>query len=299
MQKFVVCLVARNENHVINEFVYHYIFSLKFDRVIIFDHLSDIPISNVLNQRLSPHCDIIRISKNKQIFLPHIDSGKKCEITGNFQVGCYKHFLSSERSKQFEWILIVDADEFLTLPQHENINDFINSFGSSKVHSIRFNWLCYGPSGHETQPTGTIMQNFRQRNKISHVLCNWTWNNFVKSMTKISMIDSNTYSQVHRVNVMDHVGAIVAPDGTNLSHLMHDEHNPPTGLHLGYIAHFISLSYEHLENKRKLRLLTFPNYNLLTRQWIDDMFTKDNSECCNFVYERYGNKYENFLKHND
>jgi len=87
--------------------------------------------------------------------------------------------LQMAKKKEIEWLLYLDADEFLVLPQHPDVSSFLASY-SSTVHQIGIHWLLFGSNGHDDDPlVGTILENFtRREEKLSPIIkafvrCQW------------------------------------------------------------------------------------------------------------------------------
>ncbi len=61
-----------------------------------------------------------------------------------------------------EWIAIFDIDEFLNLPRHRSIDDFMSD-GRSKADCIYFYWSFFGNNGYEEQAQGSVIRNYTRR----------------------------------------------------------------------------------------------------------------------------------------
>ena len=117
-----VCLMHKDENKFLQEFVDHY-FSLGFGNIVIYDNES----------------------KTKPVF-----TDKRIEIvtwkdqkTGK-QHRAYDHLIRNNKNR-FDWVLFVDTDEYLILRKHKHIKDLIHDY-KDQTNCIVFNWLMYGSS---------------------------------------------------------------------------------------------------------------------------------------------------------
>ncbi len=106
------------------------------------------------------------------------------------------HFLQNDRHAA-EWISFLDLDEFIRLPEHQSIGQFIASFGPA-VDCVMFNWVFFGPNGHVAPPAQGVLQAYTRREAVLHP--------FTKHVTRSHIFDdpklvSNTTdaSFIHRV----------------------------------------------------------------------------------------------------
>jgi len=70
-------------------------------------------------------------------------------------------YLDAISKCETDWIMFVDADEFLVLKQHSNVNDFLNSF-KSEVSGIAINWRIFGSSGLIQNENRLVIDRFRR-----------------------------------------------------------------------------------------------------------------------------------------
>lgn len=146
---------------------------------------------------------------------------------------------------EFEWVVFVDADEYIYLPNHKNIHDFLNTFPES-VGSIAFNWCCYGNGGHVIRPGINVPEQFRE-----HSEPDFFENNTVKSFVRVKQMHLS-YQDPHRFDVD---GDIVNPLGEQIE--WHEEaRHRIAGIpdwSNGAILHYAIRSAEHYIEKVKRR----------------------------------------------
>ncbi len=65
-------------------------------------------------------------------------------------------------SHETEWLMLLDADEFLCIRGLNSIPKFMERFGSS-VDAIYFNWCSFGHNGHQARPDGDVLLNYTRR----------------------------------------------------------------------------------------------------------------------------------------
>ncbi len=71
------------------------------------------------------------------------------------QEEAYKFALSTYKD-EFEWLLPIDADEFINFNQVQNVSTFLERF--DHVDGIAVNWCQYGSSGHVLDPRGPVVE---------------------------------------------------------------------------------------------------------------------------------------------
>lgn len=131
---------ARDEKN-IKEWAAHHLL-IGFDKIIIFDHKSILPLKKVFynfDNRVTiidaKHCE-----KNVKITLMNLAA----KIANKLKV---------------DWFIYLDADEFLILNnQFIGVKHFLNHY--SNAHSLAVNWLVFGSNNHVKDPEGLILENY-------------------------------------------------------------------------------------------------------------------------------------------
>lgn len=137
---------ARDEKN-IREWAAHHLL-IGFDRIIIFDHKSVIPL--------------------KQVFA-HFDNRVQT-IRVELKDGNIKNVLMNCASKiakqlNLDWFLYLDADEFLIFnTQFKGVKHFLNTY--SCADSIGINWLFFGSNYFIQDPSGLILENYTKSSTI-------------------------------------------------------------------------------------------------------------------------------------
>ena len=172
MQNFKTCLytTVKNEKRLI-EFINYYK-KLGINYFIILDDNSKYPVNKMLLDN--------NIDKNIFTVL----------MTGNrsfWNIYCTAQHFDNEvfpvlKEKNIDYILYVDADEFLFLNKFDNMNDLINHY--SPFDSLKINWLLFGSSKLKENTSDSIINTF---NLSSEFL-----SSYIKSLTKVSSIDTTT-----------------------------------------------------------------------------------------------------------
>lgn len=161
------------------EWVAHHLL-LGFDRIIIFDHLSQIPIKEQLHQYAS-------LFSSKVTIIPVNGGGNVKNVLGNRAIHMARRINAS-------WMLYLDADEFLCINMKSktdnsllSVKQLLNQWHFADAISI--NWLMYGTNGHKTQPDGFLMDNFTK----SEMLLDKHVKTFVRPFATKQVIDPHTY----------------------------------------------------------------------------------------------------------
>jgi len=164
--KIGVCIKAKDEQKIICDWVRYYL-KLDFDKIIIYDNLSNPPIQETLsnNNLLDNKIEII------------IDS-----YTKGLQTPLYENCINN--NKDLDWLLCCDTDEFLYI-KNGNIKEFLSNF-SDDTCTILINWLVFGSSGNLTYDYNkTIFEQFTKRETYNNF-----WNIFVKSFIRPKLINN-------------------------------------------------------------------------------------------------------------
>lgn len=225
----------RNDNHScilftnakdepnIAEWAAHHIL-LGFDKVIIFDHLSLIPISNLIKTTFNGKINILRVNGSGAIKLGLMERALEIALSGNYS-----------------WMLYLDADEFLNLNKHKNVKDFLEVF--KEADAVGVNWLMFGTSGHINQPKGLITNNFIK----SELRLNPHVKTFVRPTAAVRIENPHYYILIDKTRYF-------SGNGTRMKIGPFNNQPLPFMKAPAYIAHFYTQSEkEHL--RRKTRML--------------------------------------------
>jgi len=137
--KIVLFTNARNEQNM-KEWAAHHLL-LGFDRIIIFDHKSNIPLKNTF----------INFDKRVKVL--------RCEINNPVKIKLMNRAIQIAKQHNMEWIMYLDADEFLVLNKFMNIRDLVNHYGRY-ADLISMNWLMFGTNFLIKSPKGLIVESY-------------------------------------------------------------------------------------------------------------------------------------------
>ena len=222
-KKVVLFANARNEIH-IKEWAAHHLL-IGFDKIIIFDHKSDIPLKKVFHgfdKRVIP----IGVSK--------MENGIKIPLMNVA--------LKMAKKMYADWFIYLDADEFIILHNSlKSVKQLLNLHNDAD--SLAINWLMFGSNYLKTEPTNLMLESFtRSSSELADLV-----KSFVRPQKALNATNP------HHYNMMD----LYRCNGTNHKKIKANcsinKHKVPYALSYAYIAHYVYQSEESF-TKRKLML---------------------------------------------
>jgi len=143
--KTILFTNARDEKN-IKEWVAHHLL-LGFNLIYIFDHKSKVPLSQELN-----------IFKKGVIV-------ERCELEGPIKMQLMMKASKIARDAGADWMLYLDADEFLVLNAFQNVKEMLKYY--LFADSVAINWLMFGTNYHKKEPdSGLIIENYTKSDLI-------------------------------------------------------------------------------------------------------------------------------------
>jgi len=151
MYYFVIGAIFKNESHILNEWIKHYLFHGIDHIYLINDHSTD----NFL-EILEPF-----IKANK-VTLYNCDETK---VYKGMQWDKYqKHFM--KHMKETFWFGIFDLDEFLYSPRIIDVKEILKNYEKSPL--LHIDWVHFGSSGFIEQPEN-VVDNFLYRGEYNSI----------------------------------------------------------------------------------------------------------------------------------
>lgn len=133
---------ARDEKH-IREWAAHHLL-IGFNRIIIFDHNSKVPLSTVF-QNFDKRVAIIRYNT------PPSKANIKIELMNNA--------LNIAKKMRVDWFIYLDADEFIILNNNlVGVKDLLNRYNFAD--SLALNWLVFGTNNLKSDPDDLILESY-------------------------------------------------------------------------------------------------------------------------------------------
>lgn len=254
---------ARDEPN-ITEWVAHHLL-LGFDNIVIFDHLSAIPISSSINTDFDGRLRVIRV-----------------DGSGNIKLKLMQNALDIANNERYSWMLYLDADEFLNLNTCNNIKQFLDKF--KEADAIGINWLMFGTSGYKEQPKGLITEKFIR----SELRLNPHVKTFVRPSAAIRVENAHYYILINK-------SRFYSANGTKMKLGPFNYQPLPFMKSPIYIAHYYTQSEdEHL--RRKTRILDDGSVNKAASY--PEVHKIYNNVTNNQLQNKYSQRTKQFLKDN-
>lgn len=138
-----ICLLAKNENDYINEWLKWHI-DLGIEHFYIYDNDSNMPLINSIDKNYLSYCTIIDFPSPRK----HI------------QQECYKHCLDNYK-QECEWMAFIDGDEFIRLKNSiDTIQNFLKNYEA--YDGLYIKWTVYNANGHLKKENKPLRKRFTQ-----------------------------------------------------------------------------------------------------------------------------------------
>jgi glycosyl transferase family 92 len=98
------------------------------------------------------------------------------------QMSAYEDCLK-EHADESRWIAFIDLDEFLFSPTGRPVPELLQEY--EQYPAVGVNWAFFGTSGHRTQPTGLVIENYLNRCEDDHKV-----HRMVKSIVDPTQVES-------------------------------------------------------------------------------------------------------------
>lgn len=138
----VICSIAKNENAYLYEWALYHL-QLGFSHIYIYDNNDK---NGEIIENVFQLCDF----KDKISII---------DVRGQKYVQKFVYNLCYTQMS-FDWCAFIDIDEFITLENHKNIEDFLSLYNDWE--SIHLNWKCYGDSGQVSYTTKGVTERFKK-----------------------------------------------------------------------------------------------------------------------------------------
>ena len=158
----------------------------------------------------------------------------------------------NEHVANIDWMAFIDGDEFLMPMQHASIGEALASYQDKPISALGVYWMCYGSSGHLTEPQGLVTENFTR-----HAPANFAVNRHAKTILK----GRNT-QHIHTVaaHIFDTNNGTfdeqMRPIATGWEHAHEPSHS------VFRINHYLTQSYDFYRYKKRFMGAADVNANL-------------------------------------
>lgn len=256
--KTILFTNARDEKNM-KEWVIHHLL-IGFDVVYIFDHKSKIPLKNEF-QNFSKKVIIERVEMDNPVKIPLM-----------------KRAVKIAKRLGVDWLLYLDADEFLVLNQYMGVRHLLRNYNFA--HSLGINWLMFGSNFHKKEPSGLLIENYTKSVQ--------TIDQHVKTFVRPEYVTNITNPHFYNVlfpNKMITINMKIMSVGSAFNKWSIDYNECPA-----FIAHYVHQSEETYIN-RKVKLPTDMNNSF---RGIDKNMHRLYNDVENYLVR---NKYAPRIKH--
>ena len=145
-KEFVICAVFKNESHILEEWLLHYIYRGVEHFYLVNDNSND---------------EYQKIIDKYSNFITLFNNDIETKEVGR-QILVYNKYFKNILNKS-KWFAILDLDEFLYSPNSMNLIDILKKY--EEYSQIRVNWLHYGSNDHYYQPN-SVIEGFLKRAEV-------------------------------------------------------------------------------------------------------------------------------------
>ena len=137
MDYAIISTNVRDEGDYLDEWVTYHL-SIGFDRIIIYDHRSEIPVENIWGDKV-----VVMLLDRDSFMLP--------EYIHNDTLLDYPSY----------WMIVLDPDEFIVLFQHTDIKEFLKGYEDDGAIGVP--WSVFGSAGHRVKPETSVKDSYLWR----------------------------------------------------------------------------------------------------------------------------------------
>lgn len=237
-----VCLIAKNEEPYLLEWVAHYRL-LGFDEIVVYEN-------NSTDQSLALLKALA--AAGKIICRPWSHGAREAP-----QITAYKDALAKART---DWILFVDTDEFLVLHEDRNVREFLRRFDKTDVTAIGLNWRVFGDSHLEVAETDRLVtERFTWASKVEFPV-----NGHIKSFIRV-----NALGDLVSVHICRTTGRPVHASGKPL-HMKNWGISDEIDFAVAQVNHYYTKTYAEYEIKKQRGNATVDEKHKRKYTWYHD-----------------------------
>lgn len=149
--KIAICVPIKNETLYLEEWLDYHL-SIGISDIYLYEDEGSDDHSTITSKYSNVHLNYISNVLNSDFY-----KGIQFDKQGSWkQTYLYKWFYH-EYKHQYDWILMIDVDEFLILKQP--LQDIVNQY--KHLPAIMFKWKIMTASGHVNKPAGKVMDNYK------------------------------------------------------------------------------------------------------------------------------------------
>ena len=161
MYNLCVCAVFKNEAHILEEWIHHYLHR-GIDHIYLINDFS----SDDFDSKIKPFGDKITLFHNDIITN---DVGRQNMIYEKY----FRPILNTTK-----WVAILDLDEFLYSPETTDLLSIIERY--NHYSQLKIDWLNFGSSWRIDQPP-SVVEGFRMRGELDMTKCYYSYKAIFKT----------------------------------------------------------------------------------------------------------------------
>ena len=221
-KKVVLFTNARNEIH-IKEWAAHHLL-IGFDKIIIFDHKSDIPLKTVFN------------GFDKRVITISVSN-----MENPIKMSLMNLALKIANKLNADWFIYLDADEFIILNNPlKNVKQLLDLHNNADLLAI--NWLMFGSGYLKEEPVGLIIESYIKSSYELEDLVKC----FIRPKKAINATNPHYYNMKNPERCFGTNYKKIKPNGPI------NKNNIKYSLSSAYIAHYVYQSEESFKNRKVL-----------------------------------------------
>ncbi len=229
--KTILFTNARDESNILEWVKYH--IYIGFSKIYIYDHLSIKSIQDIINE------NVVNQNNSNKVIVEKIcsDTIRKTDLMD-------KSFKLA-KNKKYDWMLYLDADEYLVLPNDNNLDSFLEKYNI--YQQIGINWLMFGSNFHNEEPEGGLLKNYTK--------CDDKFHGNVKSFIRPEYVKHVINPHCYKVE-NNNLSVGINCQKLNNENPWHFELDIPSdklNTVNAYIAHYIFQSYDTYVKRKKNR----------------------------------------------
>lgn len=239
--KICICTMIKNEHQYLEDWL-KYNINLGVDKIFITEDIGS-----------ESHKDITDKYSEVEIF--KMEKPSEDAQTYRQSVCIKKMFEYVKSLNKYDWVFVIDIDEYITITENISLKDFLNQY--SDYSELILYWKNFGANGHIQKPDYTKVNTYREyytkECKYSDFDAHYSY--FMKKAINMNKIDNNYVVQKHLFSTPNYIKT-----------------NFQKGIHTpcfdrAYISHYITKSWEEYKWKILDRGMCYKKHRK-----IDDFF---------------------------
>jgi hypothetical protein len=151
-----ICIIAKDEEHYIDEWVDYNLLVLGFDTIYLYDNSENYTLQNYTasyaEAALEPEKQP-QERRRRRVVIEHYPYHWK-------QRAAYKRCIEQHGSEH-GWLALLDGDEFLVLKKHDHVTDMLAEH--CRTGSLSINWYLFGTSNRTSYEPLPVLYRFQYR----------------------------------------------------------------------------------------------------------------------------------------